>query len=136
MADYFNIFKGLDCLPGNYHIEVDPTSHQVLVHLKPQFKNKIVEMEQERIIAPITKSIEWMSSLMSVLCLANFVFSIQSIKCQPLMLPKVENAKVFTLNICYFQIILDKPRLYLTCLLHFDSFLISTVSKQNTGGIR
>ena len=53
MRDYDDVFTGLGCLPGEYHIEVDPdikpvqhAPRRVPVPLKARLKEKIAEMEK------------------------------------------------------------------------------------------
>jgi len=53
MRDYNDVFTGLGCLPGEYHIEVDPVVKPVQhaprpipVPLKAKLKEKIGEMEK------------------------------------------------------------------------------------------
>ena len=73
LADYKDVFKGLGCLTGNYHIEIDhsvrPVQHaprRTPVALKKRLKEKIDEMEQKGIIAKVDKPTAWISSLVAV----------------------------------------------------------------------
>ena len=57
MRDFEDGVTGLGCLPGEYHIEIDPsirpvqhTPRRVPVPLKTKLKEKIDEMEKEGII--------------------------------------------------------------------------------------
>ena len=73
MRDFEDVFTGLGCLPGEYHIEIDPnirpvqhTPRRVPVPLKTKLKEKIGEMEKEGIIIQETKPTNWISSLVAV----------------------------------------------------------------------
>ena len=73
MKEYEDVFTGLSCLPGEYHIEVDtaikPVQHaprRVPVPLKSNLKEKIDEMEKQGIIVKETKPTGWISSLVAV----------------------------------------------------------------------
>ena len=73
LADYKDVFEGLGCLTGNYHIEIDhsvpPVQHaprRTPVALKKRLKQKIDEMEQKGIIAKVDKPTAWISSLVAV----------------------------------------------------------------------
>ena len=70
MRDFQDVFTGLGCLHGEYHIETDPnirpvqhTPRRVPVPLKAKLKEKINEMEKEGIIIQETKPTDWISSL-------------------------------------------------------------------------
>ena len=71
--EYQDVFTGLGCLPGEYHIKVDtniaPEQHvprSVPVPLKAKLKTKIEEMEKQGIIVKETGPTEWISSLVAV----------------------------------------------------------------------
>ena len=73
MRDFEDVFTGLGCLPGEYHIEIDPnirpvqhTPRRVPVPLKAKFKEKIDDMEKEGIIIQETRPTNWISSLVAV----------------------------------------------------------------------
>ena len=73
MRDFEDVFTGLGCLPGEYHIEIDPSIRPVQhtprcmpVPLKAKLKEKIDEMEKEGIIIQETKPTDWISSLVAV----------------------------------------------------------------------
>ena len=73
MRDYDDVFTGLGCLPGEYHIEVDPdikpvqhAPQRVPVPLKARLKEKIAEMEKHGIIVRETEPTDWISSLVAV----------------------------------------------------------------------
>ena len=68
-----NVFTGLGCLPGEYHIEVDPTMkpvqhapRRVPVPLKTKLKAKIEDMKKKGIIKRVTEPTEWISSAVAV----------------------------------------------------------------------
>jgi hypothetical protein len=67
------VFTRLGCLPGEYCIEIDknvkPVQRQprrVAVPLKLELKKKIAELEQRKVIAKVTKSTEWINSMVAV----------------------------------------------------------------------
>ena len=73
MRDFEDVFAGLGCLPGEYHIEIDPNirpvqhaPRHVPVPLKTKLKEKIDEMEKEGIIIQETKPTDGISSLVAV----------------------------------------------------------------------
>ena len=73
MRDFEDEFTGLGCLPGEYHIDIEPnvrpvqhTPRCVPVLLKAKLKEKIEEMEKEGIIIQETKPTDWINSLVAV----------------------------------------------------------------------
>jgi hypothetical protein len=73
MCDYKDVFTGLGCLPGKYHIDIDPevkpvqhAPRRVPVPLKAQLKAKILEMEEMGVIEKVNGPSEWISSLVAV----------------------------------------------------------------------
>ena len=73
MKEYEDVFTGLSCLPGEYHIEVDPAikpvqhaPRRVPVPIKSKLKETIDEMEKQGIIVKETQPTEWISSLVAV----------------------------------------------------------------------
>ena len=70
LKEYEDVFTGLSCLPGEYHIGVDPAikpvqhaPRRVTVPIKSKLKEKIDEMEKQGIIFKETKPTERISSL-------------------------------------------------------------------------
>ena len=116
MKEYEDVFTGLSCLPGEYHIEVDPAikpvqhaPRRVPVPLKSKLKEKIDEMEKQGIIVKETQPTEWISSLVAVqkpgklrVCIdpRDLNRAIKRPKYQTPtvdeVLPKLSKAKVFT----------------------------------------
>ena len=73
LNDYKEVFTGLGCLPGEYHIEIDPSvkpvqhaPRRVPVPLRTKFKAKITEMEKKGVIARVTEPTDWISSIVTV----------------------------------------------------------------------
>ena len=71
--EYEDVFTGIGCLPGEYHVEVDPAikpvQHapgRVPVPLKSKLIEKIDEMEKQGIIVKETQPTKWISSLVAV----------------------------------------------------------------------
>ena len=73
LREYEDVFTGLGCLPGEYHIEVDPTirpvqhsPRRVPVPLKSKLKEKIAELEKMGIIEKVKGHSAWISSMVAV----------------------------------------------------------------------
>ena len=70
MADYADVFKGLCCLDGSYHIKIDKSVNPV-VHpprkvpfaLKDQLKTELDRMENIGAITKVTEPTEWVNSI-------------------------------------------------------------------------
>jgi len=137
MRDYDDVFTGLGCLPGEYHIEVDPdikpvqyAPRRVPVPLKARLKEKIAEMEKHGIIVRETEPTDWISSLVAVqkpgklrVCIdpRDLNRAIKRPKYQmptvEEVLPKLAKAKVFTVLDAkggFHQVKLDKESSLLT----------------------
>ena len=73
LVTYDDVFEGLGCLLGEYHIEIDtkiPVQHspqRAPVALKEKLKQKLQELESKGIIAKVEKSTPCISSLVAVL---------------------------------------------------------------------
>ena len=137
MRDYEDVFTGLGCLPGEYHIEIDPDirpvqhiPRRVPVPLKAKLKEKIDEMEKQGIIIHETKPTDWISSLVAVqkpgklrVCIdpRDLNRAIKRPKYQmptvDEVLPKLAKAKVFTVLDAkdgFYQVKLDNASSLLT----------------------
>jgi hypothetical protein len=73
LEEYSDVFTGLGCLPGEYHIDVDPNitpvqhaPRRVPVPLKEKLKVKIDELEAMGIIRRVKGHSDWISSLVAV----------------------------------------------------------------------
>ncbi|KAL6471870.1 hypothetical protein MHYP_G00205200 [Metynnis hypsauchen] len=71
--EYYDVFEGDGCLEGTYHIEVDPSIRPVQlpkcripVSLMSPLKEELRSLQERRIIAPVEKSTEWISSMVVV----------------------------------------------------------------------
>ena len=76
IMQYKDVFQGMGCLPGDYHIDVDPTvppvqhiPRRVPVPLKDKLKDKIQElaMEQKGVIKQVNEPMPWISSMVTVI---------------------------------------------------------------------
>ena len=137
LKEYEDVFKGLGCLEGEYHIDIDetvkPVQHaprRVPVPLKEKLKEKIMKMEQDGIIAKVTKPTDWISSLVAVqkpnklrICIdpRDLNTAIKRPKYQmptvDEILPKLAKAKIFTVLDAkdgFHQVKLDDSGSYLT----------------------
>ena len=137
LNDYKEVFTGLGCLPGEYHIEIDPSvkpvqhaPRRVPVPLRAKFKAKITEMEKKGVIARVTEPTDWISSAVTVqkndklrICIdpKDLNEAIKRPKYQmptvDEVLPKLAQAKVFTVLDAkdgFFQVKLDDESSYLT----------------------
>ena len=66
---YKDVFEGLGCLPGEYHLEVDPnitlvkhTPRRVAIPLKAELKAHIEELEKMQVLKKVTEPTDWISS--------------------------------------------------------------------------
>ena len=73
LAKFADVFTGLGSLPGEYHMDIDMTvkavqaqPRRVAVALKPELKKEIEELERRQVIAKVTTSTEWISSMVVV----------------------------------------------------------------------
>ncbi|XP_062619910.1 uncharacterized protein K02A2.6-like [Saccostrea cucullata] len=137
LAEYKDVFTGLGCLPGEYHLEIDksvtPLQHsprRVAAPLKRALKDKIQELEKLGVIAKVTQPTEWISSMVAVkkpnklrICidpkdlnkaLKRSHYPMPTIE---EILPRLSKAKVFSVLDAkdgFWQIKLDKERSFLT----------------------
>ncbi|XP_041472642.1 uncharacterized protein K02A2.6-like [Lytechinus variegatus] len=137
MKEYKDVFTGLGCLPGEYHLETDktvkPVQHmprRVPAALKPSLKDKISELEEKGVIKKVTTPTEWISSMVAVkkpgklrICidpkdlnkaLKRSHYPMPTIE---EILPQLSQAKVFTILDAkdgYWQVKLDKESSFLT----------------------
>ena len=137
LENYQDVFTGLGCFAGEYHIDIDrdvrPVQHaprRVPVPLKAKLRAKIDDMEKQGIIAKVSIPTDWISSLVAVqrpnklrVCIdpRDLNKAIKRPKYQmPTLdeiLPKLSKAKVFTVLDAkdgFFQVKLDEPSSYLT----------------------
>jgi hypothetical protein len=116
LQEYQDVFTGLGCLEGEYHIDIDPsitpvqhTPRRVPVALRKSLQEKIDSMVEHHIIAKVTTPTDWISSLVTVrkpnklrVCIdpRDLNKAIKRPKCQmptiDEVLPKLSKAKVFT----------------------------------------
>ena len=73
LEDYADVFEGLGELPGEYHIEVDPSvspvihaARKVPLALQPRLKSDLDEMELKGVISKCDAPTDWVSSLLIV----------------------------------------------------------------------
>jgi hypothetical protein len=67
--EYKNVFEGLGCWPGEYHVEIDPDSQPVkhtprrmAIPLKAELKAHIETLEKMEVLQKVTEPPEWISS--------------------------------------------------------------------------
>lgn len=72
-AEYPEVFEGLGCLPGTYHIKIDPNVTPVVqppkripISLKKKVKEELKRMEQIGVITRQIQPTEWVNSIVSV----------------------------------------------------------------------
>ena len=70
---YKDVFEGLGCLDGDYHIELDPSvppvqhiPRRVPVALKEQLKVKLDSPVTQGVIKPVTTPTPWISNLVAI----------------------------------------------------------------------
>ena len=68
-SDYKDVFEGLGCLPGRYHIEVDPAVKPVVYpcrkvpfQLQDKFKEELGKMEDLGVIVKVNEPTEWVNA--------------------------------------------------------------------------
>ena len=73
LKDYIDVFEGLGCMDGLYHMEVDenvkPVIHpprKVPVALRDRLKEELDKLVKEEVITPVTEPTNWVSSLVLV----------------------------------------------------------------------
>lgn len=137
MQEYQDIFKGLGCLQGEHHIDIDkavsPVQHaprRTPVALKERLKQKIQEIESRGIIIKVKEPTAWISSMVAVVkpgkvrvCIdpKDLNKAIQRPKYQIPTLeeipPQLADAKIFSVLDAkdgFHQVKLDTPTSYLT----------------------
>jgi len=137
LTEYKDVFKGLSCLAGELHLEVDksvaPVQHQprkVAVSLKRELKEKIDQHTKHGVLAKVTKHTPWISSMIAVkkpgklqICLNPKDLNVALKRSNyPLptieeILPRLAKAKVFSVldvKDGFWQIKLDEESSYLT----------------------
>ena len=69
LTKYKDVFEGLGFLPGEYHLEVDPscrpvkhTPRRVAIPLKAALKAHIEELEKIQVLRKVTQPTDWISS--------------------------------------------------------------------------
>ena len=137
IEEFSDVFEGLGCLEGEYHIDTDPdvppvqhAPRRVPVPMKAKLKAKIKELEQQGVIKKVNTPTEWISSLVAIvkpnklrICIdpKDLNKAIRRPKYQmPVLdevLPKLSNAKIFTVLDAkdgFHQVRLDEASSYLT----------------------
>jgi len=73
IEQYADVFEGLGCLEGEYHIELDPSvlpvqyvPRRVPVALKQQLKVKLGSLAAQGFIQSVTNPTPWISSLVAI----------------------------------------------------------------------
>ncbi|KAL7857277.1 hypothetical protein SRHO_G00161760 [Serrasalmus rhombeus] len=73
MTEFMDVFTGDGCLEGEYTIEIDKTvepvklpKRRVPVAMMTPLKEELVDLEQRKIIAPVERSTDWISSMVAV----------------------------------------------------------------------
>ena len=137
LEDYSDVFEGLGCMDGLYHIDVDKTVKPVVhpprkvpVALRESLREELDKMVQQGIITPVTEPTDWVSSLVLVnktnklrVCIDPQDLN-KALKRAHYPLPTIEDvatrlgkAKVFSVLDAkngFWQVQLDKESSYLT----------------------
>jgi len=73
IEQYADVFQGLGCLDGDYHIELDPSvspvqhvPRRVPVALKQQLKEKLDSLAAQGIIQSVSSPTPWISNLVAI----------------------------------------------------------------------
>ena len=135
--EYKDVFEGLGCLPGEYHLEIDPdaqpvkhTPRRIAIPLKAELKAHIETLEKMEVLKKVTEPTEWISSQVIVrkgsklrLCidpkdlnkaLKRSHYPMPTIE---EILPELAKAKVFSVADAkngFWQVKLDETSSYLT----------------------
>jgi hypothetical protein len=135
--EYADVFEGIGCLEGSYHIEIDPSAKPIIhpprrvpVTLKDSLKKELDRMVKEEIVAPVNDPTDWVSSMVTVVKPNKLRICIdpkdlnQAIKRSHYPMPTIEevatklsNAKVFSVldaKSGFWQIKLDEESSKLT----------------------
>ena len=128
--EYKDVFEGRGCLPGEYHLEIDPDAQPVKQPLTAELKAHIKTLEKMEVLKRVTEPTEWISSQVIVrkgsklrLCidpkdlnkaLKRSHYPIPTIE---EILPELAKAKVFSVADAkngFWQVKLDEASSYLT----------------------
>lgn len=70
LHDFKDVFEGVGCLPGEYEIQLKDNAHPVIhpprklpIALREQVKNKLLEMQEQGIIAKVEGPTDWVNSM-------------------------------------------------------------------------
>ena len=73
LKEYSDVFEGLGCMDGPYHMELDETVKPVVhpprkvpVALRDRLKEELDKLVREKVITPVTEPTNWVSSLVLV----------------------------------------------------------------------
>ena len=73
LKEYSDVFEGLECMDGPYHMELDEAvkpvvhpSRKVTVALRDRLKEELDKFVREKVITPFTEPTNWVSSLVLV----------------------------------------------------------------------
>ncbi|CAB4003537.1 Hypothetical predicted protein [Paramuricea clavata] len=135
--EYKDVFEGLGCLPGEYHLEIDPDAQPVKhtpriigIPLKDELKAHIETLEKMEVLKKVTEPTEWISSQVIVRKGSNLRLCIdpkdlnKALKRSHYPTPTIEEivpeltkAKVFSVADAkngFWQVKLDEASSYLT----------------------
>ena len=116
-TEYKDVFEGLGCLPGEYHLELDPNvthmkhnPRKVAILLKAELKAHIEELEKIQVLKKVTEPTDWISSEVVELKYDKLCLCID---------PKKYCLKVKVFSVAdarngFSQVKLDEPSSYLT----------------------
>ena len=137
LTKYKDVFEGLGCLPGEHHLEADPscrpvkhTPRRVAIPLKAELKAHIEALEKIQVLKKVTQPTDWISSEVVVrkgdklrLCidpkdlnkaLKRSHYPMPTIE---EILPELSEAKVFSVTDArhgFWQVKIDEASSYLT----------------------
>ena len=136
-TEYQDVFQGLGCLPGEYHLDIDPNvppvkhnPRRVAIPLKAELKKHIDELEKMEVLKKVSEPTDWISSQVVVrkgpklrLCidpkdlnkaLKRSHYPMPTIE---EILPELAKAKIFSVADAkngFWQVKLDEPSSFLT----------------------
>jgi len=70
---FAHVFQGLGCLPGDYHIEVDPDARPVQhmprnvpVAVQQELRQRLQELVNMKVLSPVKEPTKWINSMVIV----------------------------------------------------------------------
>ena len=72
LEQYLQVFEGIGCMPGNYHLTIDssvkPVVHpprKIPLSMKGKVEAELQQLTELEIIEPVSKPTQWVSSMVT-----------------------------------------------------------------------